>query len=111
MVQCCVASIGATMVSGRGQRLNHGGQSALNPQLPASASGFDSYVADAADNAISRFASLFDRNDFDGIGGIMRPKDEMAVGYLDVLDATAMVFADGIHVLFASTVGGQGVVV
>jgi len=73
--------------------------------------GFHSYIADASDQVVSDFLSIFHGHDFDGIGLVVRAEDKMAAGEFDVLDGAVSLFADGIHVGFVLAVRLERVVV
>ena len=81
--------------------------------LSPHALGFDSDEADAADKVIGSLLAFFHGEHLDRVGLVMRAQDEVVVGDLDVLDSQVVivVLADGVHVVLALAIGGEGVIV
>jgi hypothetical protein len=63
--------------------------------------GFDAHVADPADEVIGGGLAFFHSHDFDGISLVVRPKNQMIAGRFHILDRTALVLEDGVHVELA----------
>ncbi len=67
--------------------------------------GFDSHMADAADDVVGGGLAIFHGYDFDGIGLVVRAQDQVITGGFDILHGAIFVFEDGVHVELALTVG------
>jgi hypothetical protein len=62
-------------------------------------------VTDSAHYIVSGLGAFLYRKHFYPIGVIVRTKDKVAVGYFYVFDGAVSLFANGIHILFAFSVG------
>lgn len=73
--------------------------------------GFDSYVADAADEIVRRRLAFFDSHDFDGISLVLGTENQVIAGGFDILDGASPILKYGIHAELALAVGLKRIVV
>src|SRR6185312_3369114 len=73
--------------------------------------GFNSHIADAADDVVSRGLSLFDGLDFHRVCGVVRAQDQMIAGDLHVFECAYAILEDGVHIGFVFAVWLERVVV
>lgn len=67
--------------------------------------GFDSHVADAANQVVGSGLALFHGHHFDGIRLVMGPKNQVVTGNFNVLDRAIFVLEHGVHIEFAFAIG------
>ena len=72
--------------------------------------GFDSHVTDSADEVVAELFIFLNGHDFDRVGLVMGTENDLIIGEFDVFDGTALVFADGVHVVFSLAIGSERVV-
>jgi hypothetical protein len=62
-------------------------------------------MTNTADYIVAGLGPFFDGHNLHRIRGVVGTQDQVAIGYFHVLDGAAVVFANGVHVLFAFAVG------
>jgi hypothetical protein len=86
-------------------------QSAEEQQERKEGSGCDSDEANAADDVVRWRVAGFDGHDFDGIGVVVRTKEEIAIGNFYVTDGAASIgLTHRVHVVLLFAIAPQGVV-
>src|SRR6476646_8982392 len=73
--------------------------------------GFNSHIADAADQVVVDFCSGLHRHDLDRVSGVVGTKDQVISRYFDILDGAGAALGDGVHVGVAFTIGLERIVV
>ena len=61
-------------------------------------------MTNTADYVVAGFGPFFDGHNLHRIRGIVGAQDQVAIGYFHVFDGAGIVFANGVHVLFALAV-------
>jgi len=68
-------------------------------------------VAHTTNQVVRSRGAILHGHDFDGVGLVLRPQDEMVSGNLHVLDGTATVLENSVHIELALAIGLEGIVV